>query len=1627
MVNMKLSIYYKYIIICIILNSSILCIDAQTNLCNDNDCGDVFATYSPIGSNVFCEGATVVLQNRSSTKDFEVFYIDWGDGKKDTVRNYDDIKHVYTYSSPFKRCESNAKFNQIISYIGEKKCGTKKSCNTATTVVSVKLNPEASIDIQSEYCLGKTINFKENGCHGETFLWEFGDGKTSTERNPTHSYSSTGFYNVKLTAFNECGSNTTTKPINVVDFPKAGFAINPTKGLCGPGVIQLKMNDDLWGRGSWEIVPKDTFSWKFLDTTYTLSSKDLSINTRKTGIFKITHTSQNICGVDKSVREYRVFDPPTYQIDTPDIFCEKAVITEKDLKFTSGGDIKSISWTFQGANRSVDFSERFTALTFNTSGTVTVKIESEVCSTLTHDIPITVIPKPSIILTENPTQFCEGGDTLTLKASPVGGRWRGQGIIDPIKGTFYPKDLPENTSVTLTYQIGNGGCSASDSFKITIIATPSISLDVDSFCLGDTPKLLLGQPIGGTYSGPGVDPVSGLFSPILSGPGRFIIAYTLDKLNGCRITARKVILVDKPPVMTLTDSLLFCNSNKISNLEVETDIKVDSTNGKFTWGGIGVNSPEGSLNTTLLPQNEMSTLYVQYDRYGCTVNDSIFVSSINTPLLSLSKDTTVCIDAMSFQLTSNILGGMWTGKGVDTQKGLVNLSIPSSGKHIYQYIFRPETSCFQEGNITLDLLNPGLTISAGARVEICPDASPFLLSGGFPLGGTWTGPGLSGNDDAVVKTSLLLPGENKFIYCLSDPNFQACKACATKVVFLNAAPKTDFIVPNNICLNTAFSPQNKSVGGNEFRWTTEENQNSDKNNPSFLFKEPGIKNLKLEVKNEKNCQTSKVSTVNVSTPANISITLSDDESCAPYTVTINKISSGDNLSITWINGKDTILSADPPIWKLEGTRKDTIYKIEAIAKNSCAEIKDIKEIIIHPLPRAIFGTFPLEGCSPLSVKMANVSEGGPLQYIWDYGNGNLSFDSLAEEQLYYLDGTDYKEYKVTLRTENACGKDSLDKIISVYKRDTKAFFEIESLNGCPPFQLTAKSFSSSAATLNWQLSSPDGKIVSGNQNTFNPILTASGEYNLLLGATKCGTDTLQTKINVWPAPIITPLNKDSYCLNETIPSSFSIHDLSNVSNILWQHGDGTSSNNINTQHNYKLPGTYISTLTASTAINACKTTINKTITVHPLPDVAFMPDKMAGCPPLTVQFKHLEEIGTTYVWHFEDLPSLIELNPSYIFNKTGAAKVKLSATNRFGCKEEGQPIEISVYPKPTANFTLPTNEVCEFSMLEGISNKSQGSIQFEWKWQDDIYTDVEPNLFADKKRGDNDLTLVAKNNFGCKDSLIRKITVNTQSFADFDVITPTICLGKTPLVTNKSNNANQFLWFLNTTLVSEQANPLINIARIGDFSITLVTAQNNKCKDTLTLATNITVLPTPEADFDYRTNFIERIIGEVQFTNKSNFSTRYFWDFGDGITSEDLAPIHEYSINRNIEVKLIAYADYLNGFNCSDTITKTIEPEWITTFHAPNALVPSASNPEIQVFKPVGIGIAAYEIQIYSPWGERVWYSNKLNFDAPEESWHGSRNNIGPILPQGAYIWQAFITFVNGKKEIFTGSVSILR
>lgn len=64
---------------------------------------------------------------------------------------------------------------------------------------------------------GEVITFTNATVDGYSYEWNFGDGTTSTEENPTHAYEDAGTYNVQLTSFSKNGkkSNSSTIAITV--------------------------------------------------------------------------------------------------------------------------------------------------------------------------------------------------------------------------------------------------------------------------------------------------------------------------------------------------------------------------------------------------------------------------------------------------------------------------------------------------------------------------------------------------------------------------------------------------------------------------------------------------------------------------------------------------------------------------------------------------------------------------------------------------------------------------------------------------------------------------------------------------------------------------------------------------------------------------------------------------------------------------------------------------------------------------------------------------------------------------------------------------------------------------------------------------------------------------------------------------------------------------------------------------------------------------------------------------------------------------------------------------------------------------------------------------------------------
>jgi PKD repeat protein len=75
----------------------------------------------------------------------------------------------------------------------------------------LKLSANFSADLRSGY-VPLRVQFTDLSKNATGWNWDFGDGTSSTARNPAHKYNKAGKYTVKLTVKNSKGTNSVTKP-----------------------------------------------------------------------------------------------------------------------------------------------------------------------------------------------------------------------------------------------------------------------------------------------------------------------------------------------------------------------------------------------------------------------------------------------------------------------------------------------------------------------------------------------------------------------------------------------------------------------------------------------------------------------------------------------------------------------------------------------------------------------------------------------------------------------------------------------------------------------------------------------------------------------------------------------------------------------------------------------------------------------------------------------------------------------------------------------------------------------------------------------------------------------------------------------------------------------------------------------------------------------------------------------------------------------------------------------------------------------------------------------------------------------------------------------------------------------
>ena len=134
-------------------------------------------------------------------------------------------------------------------------CQSVSTCETTITIDEV---PYAEFNATSLVgCAPYAASFQNTSQFAVTYLWDFGDGSTSTLPNPTHTYQNPGVYPVRLIAYSTGGSDADTAQaaVTVHPTPSADFVAVPTTVVNATDSVTFTSTST--GASSW--------SWDFGD------------------------------------------------------------------------------------------------------------------------------------------------------------------------------------------------------------------------------------------------------------------------------------------------------------------------------------------------------------------------------------------------------------------------------------------------------------------------------------------------------------------------------------------------------------------------------------------------------------------------------------------------------------------------------------------------------------------------------------------------------------------------------------------------------------------------------------------------------------------------------------------------------------------------------------------------------------------------------------------------------------------------------------------------------------------------------------------------------------------------------------------------------------------------------------------------------------------------------------------------------------------------------------------------------------------------------------------------------------------------------------------------------------------
>jgi PKD repeat protein len=505
-------------------------------------------------------------------------------------------------------------------------------------------------------CVSLTTNFNDlslsSGQPITDWLWDFGDGTFSDEKNPQHIFPDAGTFNVKLIVKSESYSDSITKNVIVKPRPYTSFTSNI---LCQGIPTTLTNTSDLNG------TTITSWSWDFGDASTSTDEQPAPHGYLNAGDYsvKLKAVATNGCADSvTNIVSVGAYPVAAVTANAPLTFCKGESVTLSVPYFID----YQYTWKIDDTNLTEGDSSKYIA---KLTGDYSVEIINPKgnCLSTSSDVSVTSNEAPTapLISADGDLEFCQS-DSVILSVTnnnEYSYQWKLNGGAVGIDSSRYIAKSSGTYSLTVS---NSTGCSVDATNTIDVIVNPAPTLPTvnisgpTTFCEGDNVELSVINNPDYTYQWENNSAaITGETTNSYTAQNSGVYTLKITNSSGCFIRTEDVTVnvLDAPsaPLISTDGDLEFCQGDSVV-------LSVTPTAGytyqwKLNGGAVDTDSSQYCAKSSGTYSLTVS------NSTGCSVDAtntvSVTVNPVPTlPTVNISGPTTFCEgDTVGLSVTDN--------------------------------------------------------------------------------------------------------------------------------------------------------------------------------------------------------------------------------------------------------------------------------------------------------------------------------------------------------------------------------------------------------------------------------------------------------------------------------------------------------------------------------------------------------------------------------------------------------------------------------------------------------------------------------------------------------------------------------------------------------------------------------------------------------------------------------------------------------------------------------------------------------------------------------------------------------------------------------------------------------------